>query len=148
MSENNEGSAFLGKGWSFPPQFQSGSKEVEMVGHEDDIKESLNILLSTSPGERIMQPKFGCDIKKMVFETLGANNITLLKDAIEKAILFFEPRIDLVSIDIETNDDPEVVDNLYNGMLNIFIDYTVRLTNTRSNIVYPFYILEGSDVRM
>ena len=65
----NDNDVFLGTGWSFPPTFQTSGKEVEMVSYEQDIKESLHILLSTSPGERIMQPSFGCDLKKILLHT-------------------------------------------------------------------------------
>ena len=112
-----------------------------MVAEEADIKESLWILLSTSPGERVMQPSYGCGLQGMVFETINQSAITEIKDIIERAILFFEPRITLEEIDTNTEDALE-------GRINIHLGYTVRKTNTRSNIVYPFYFLEGSQVRV
>ena len=135
--------AFLGVGWSFPPQFHrhADGLGVKLVMEEDDIAESLRILLSTSPGERLMQPSYGCGLHKMVFETINQSTITRLKDLIERAVLFFEPRITLESIDIDT-------ENVLEGMLKIRLNYTVRKTNSRSNIVYPFYYLEGSQVRV
>lgn len=135
--------AFLGVGWGFPPEFHkhADALEVKMVAEEEDIGESLRILLSTSPGERIMQPDYGCGLHKMVFETIEESTITELKDIIERAVLFFEPRITLENIDVNTDDELE-------GKLKIQLNYTVRKTNTRSNIVYPFYYLEGSQVRV
>lgn len=135
--------AFLGIGWSFPPEFHkfADSLTVKMVAEEADIKESLWILLSTSPGERVMQPSYGCGLQGMVFETINQSTMTEIKDIIERAILFFEPRITLEEIDVNTEDALE-------GMIKIRLDYTVRKTNTRSNIVYPFYFLEGSQVRV
>ena len=88
-----------------------------------------------------MQPAYGCRIHAMIFESINENTITEIKDAIERAILFFEPRISLNSIDVDTSDS-------YEGRLNIQLNYTVRTTNTRSNIVYPFYYIEGSHVRV
>ena len=134
---------FLGVGWCFPPVFHKHAETISaaMVAEEDDIRESLEILLSTRPGERIMQPAYGCRIHAMVFESINENTITEIKDAIERAILFFEPRITLNGISVDTSD-------LYEGRVNILIDYTVRTTNTRSNIVYPFYYIEGSHVRI
>ena len=134
---------FLGVGWSFPPEFhkQTNAFGVKMVAYEEDIAESLRILLSTVPGERIMQPTYGCGLHAMVFETINESTITELKDIIERSVLFFEPRITLESIDIDAEDSLE-------GSLKIQLNYTVRQTNTRSNIVYPFYYLEGSQVRV
>ena len=135
--------SFLGIGWSFPPEFHryADTLGVKMVAEEEDIGESLRILLATRPGERIMQPDFGCRLHAMVFETVEESTITELKDIIERAVLFFEPRITLEEIEIDTEDAVE-------GRLKIQLNYTVRKTNTRSNIVYPFYFLEGTQVRI
>ena len=132
--------SFLGTGWAFPPEFDHLSKTVCMVGEEEDIQESLTILLGTSPGERVMQPTYGCGLRAMVFETITESTVTEIKDIIERAILFFEPRITLTSIDIETV-------NSADGFLKITLEYTVRATNSRSNMVYPFYFGEGTDIR-
>jgi phage baseplate assembly protein W len=135
--------AFLGVGWSFPPEFHrhADALGVKMVAQETDIEESLEILLSTSPGERLMQPSYGCGLHAKVFDTINESTITQLKDLIDRAVLFFEPRITLDNIDIDTED-------AFDGVLKIRLDYTVRKTNSRSNIVYPFYYLEGSQVQV
>jgi phage baseplate assembly protein W len=135
--------AFLGIGWSFPPEFHKHADVlgVKMVAEEEDIGESLRILLSTRPGERLMQPDYGCGLHTMVFETIDESTVTELKDIIERAVLFYEPRITLENIDVDTEDELE-------GRLKIQLNYTVRTTNTRSNIVYPFYYLEGRQVRV
>lgn len=134
-------SNFLGSGWSFPPKFRlhNGSVALQMVSLELDIKESLSILLSTSPGERVMQPSYGCGLNKMVFESMDESAITEIKDLVGRAILFFEPRITLEDIEIDVSDLDE-------GLLSIVIEYTIISINTRSNIVYPFYIQEGTSV--
>lgn len=131
---------FLGVGWKFPPTFDKHTKSVEMVSEEADIQESLHILLSTRPGERIMLPEYGCDTYALVFEAIDATNISVMKRMIERAILYFEPRITLNEVKISFVEETE-------GLLNIDLDYTIRKTNTRSNMVYPFYVLEGTDVR-
>lgn len=135
--------AFLGIGWSFPPEFhkRADALGVKMVAEEEDIGESLRILLSTNPGERVMQPSYGCGLKAMVFATINERTITELKDIIERAVLFFESRITLEDIDVNTED-------ALDGILKIQLNYSVRKTNTRSNIVYPFYFREGSQVRV
>ncbi len=133
--------SFLGTGWAFPPRFgdSAGSGSTQMVAAEADIRESLGIILSTVPGERIMQPTFGCGIKAYVFEEISESVMTEMRDAIDRAILFFEPRVTVERIEIDAS-------NAMEGRVDVLIDYTVRGTNTRSNMVYPFYFLEGTNV--
>jgi phage baseplate assembly protein W len=138
LSENN---AFLGSGWSFPPEFNSPGQGISLVDGELDIKQSLHILLSTNPGERVMKPEYGCGIKAMVFDEINLSIITKMKTIITKSVLFFEPRINLRSVDIQTKDSLE-------GTLYITLDYTVITTNSRANLVYPFYIMEGTLVSL
>ncbi|ALP53851.1 hypothetical protein Tel_12295 [Candidatus Tenderia electrophaga] len=143
MSAFERDKKFLGVGWGFPPEFHkhADSIQVQMVSEEEDIRESLRILLSTRPGERVMQPAYGCRIHAMVFESVNESTITEIRDVVERAVLFFEPRIRLDSIDVNT-------DAVYDGKIILELNYTVRTTNTRSNVVYPFYFIEGSHVRM
>ncbi|MDC8760337.1 GPW/gp25 family protein [Janthinobacterium fluminis] len=135
--------SFLGRGWAFPPTFskdeRAGGGRAAMAAGEDDIRQSLFILLSTAPGERVMRPEFGCGIKTHVFDNVHDGTLAEIKDLIERAILFFEPRITLNDIEVS---DLEIG----NGRLDISLHYTVRMTNTRSNMVYPFYFVEGSNV--
>ena len=132
--------SFLGTGWSFPPEF-SIRAGVRMVSAEEDIRQSLHIVLGTAPGERVMRPAFGAGVKQHVFDNIDETTVTILKDVIERAILFFEPR---VVVDAITADAALALD----GRLDFRIDYTVISTNTRHNIVYPYYCLEGSDVQL
>jgi phage baseplate assembly protein W len=139
MSEMNIDRAFLGKRWGFPPEFDRRSRKVAMVSKDEDIQKSLWILLSTSPGERTMNPTYGCGLKSIIFENVSESIITEIKDLIERAILFFEPRITLDSIEVNTED-------IYNGLLKIQLNYKIRATNSRSNMVYPFYFQEGINI--
>ena len=132
MELNN---SFLGRGWSFPPAFDRASG-VQMLNGEDDIRSSLEILLSTRVGERVMQPLYGCNMDAMVFESMTTSFQTFMKKQIENAILSEEPRIDLQSIDLQTQGT--------NGVILIIVDYVVRATNTRTNLVFPFYKSEGN----
>lgn len=136
MALNN---SFLGSGWRFPPSFGQASREAAITSGEDDIRESLYILFSTTPGERIMQPTYGCDLRSLAFSELDASNITAMRDMIRRAVLFFEPRIDLESIDVDEVQAAE-------GILMLRLNYTIRTTNSRSNMVYPFYFLEGTNL--
>lgn len=137
----NSERSFLGRGWGFPPTFDKASKSVGMLENEKDIESSLDILLSTRLGERIMQPNYGCNLDEMVFEAMNLTMLTYLKDLVENAILYFEPRIDLEGVEIDTSQELE-------GLLLIKITYTVRTTNSRFNYVYPFYKSEGSDLNI
>ncbi|AQS39599.1 phage baseplate assembly protein W [Shewanella psychrophila] len=129
--------SFLGTGWCFPPKFMATERSVEMVSAEEDIEQSIHIILSTSPGERVMDPLFGCGIKKMVFEEINQATIAKLVHLISRSLLYFEPRINVELIEIGT-------DNALEGRLDIDLSFTVITTNARRNMVYPFYILEGT----
>jgi phage baseplate assembly protein W len=135
----NDVKSFLGTGWSFPPDFTRVDNSVQMVSDVNDIEESIKIILSTTPGERIMQPEFGCDLKRLVFETIDSTLIANLNHLIYHALLNFEPRITFIDIEILN------MDNL-DGNLMIRINYKVIITNSRHNIVFPFYLLEGTNV--
>jgi hypothetical protein len=128
--------AFLGTGWSFPPEFQRVHKRARTVSAEEDIRQALMVLFGTVPGERVMHPAYGCGLKAMVFEGTDPATVTEIRSAVERAVLFHEPRIVLNHVDVV------VVDELA-GELAIHLEYTIRTTNTRSNMVYPFYLLEG-----
>jgi phage baseplate assembly protein W len=134
----NSNASFLGTGWGFPVLFDAASRSARMVSNEEDIKESLWILLSTNPGERTLLPAFGCGLRARVFDSITEGMITEVRDLVERAILFFEPRITLNDVQVVQSDP-------LNGLLEIGIYYTIRTTNTRSNMVYPFYFLEATN---
>jgi len=126
-----------GTGWGFPPTFIRKSG-VQMVSDEEDIRQSLEILLATEVGERVMQPKYGCNMKRLVFEPLDTSLQTYMRYLINTAILYFEPRIIL---------DKVVLEPVANeGRIDINLEYTVATTNTRYNYVYPFYKEEGTEI--
>ncbi|HKJ40509.1 MAG TPA: GPW/gp25 family protein [Sunxiuqinia sp.] len=131
--------SFLGTGWAFPPAFNYDMGTTEVVQDEEDIQQSLRIILGTIPGERVMFPSFGCAIRKFVFETDDPTYMSMLKDAIYDAILFNEPRVKVEKIDIENDRREE-------GLIHIHVLYTVIITNTRSNMVFPFYFKEGTNL--
>lgn len=130
---------FLGKGWSFPPTFNRGQKTVEITEKKADIEASLQILLTTTVGERVMEPKYGCNMEELLFEPLNTSTKTLIKDKIKTSILYFEPRIDATKIEINTQNEIE-------GELLIEIEYIIRATNSRYNFVFPYYKNEGTEV--
>jgi len=132
--------SFLGTGWGFPPAFSNKSSDVGMLSDVDDIQSSLEILLTTRPGERVMRPDYGCNLDELVFEPLTTTFKTYIKDLISTAILYYEPRIEVNSIDLDDTGELE-------GRILIVIDYTVSATNTRFNFVYPFYKNEATDLK-
>ncbi len=128
---------FLGTGWAFPPEFDRLDRGAKRVSHEADIVESLRILMQTRPGERVMQPAYGCGLNALVFEVIDASLLARVRQVIDRAVLFFEPRIRLERVDVDDADALE-------GLLRIGLVYTVRTTNTRHNVVFPFYHREGT----
>ncbi len=130
---------FLGRGWSFPPKFEIDRGGVEMTERELDIERSLEILLTTAVGERVMLPEYGCDLQEYVFDSMNRTMKSLVKDRIKTAILYYEPRIDAKRIELDDSQQSE-------GRLLIQIDYVVRATNSRHNFVFPFYVAQGTEL--
>lgn len=128
---------FLGRGWQFPLRIDPATGEAAMAAGGVDIIESLRILFATRPGERIMQPEYGCRLFDLVFDPIGDNTDAAIETAIREAVLFFEHRITLEEVEIDSSDWPE-------GLLKIRLVYVVNQTNSRSNIVFPFYETEGT----
>lgn len=136
MEEGRKDITFLGTGWSFPPEFSKKEKRVVMTSGEEDIKRSLEILLTTSLGERIMLPGYGCDVRQLLFEPLTTTLKTYISELIKNAILYHEPRIKLDKVSLDQTIERE-------GYVHIQIDFTIKTTNSRTNYVYPFYIGEA-----
>ncbi len=130
---------FLGTGWGFPVIFENQGRSLRMADAEEDIRQSLGILLSTGLGERVMRPAFGWKRDALLFEPLSTSFAASLGREIETAILFYEPRIDLNKVSFDNSRETE-------GLIEIRLDYTIRTTNTRGNLVYPFYLNEGVNV--
>ncbi|MDD5268366.1 MAG: GPW/gp25 family protein [Methylococcales bacterium] len=132
---------FLGRGWSFPPSFNLSRAGVEMLEQEADIVSSLEILLSTLRGERVMLPQYGCNLDELLFESLDTRMKTLMADKVESAILYHESRIELEKVQLDDSRELE-------GVVLIEIIYRVKSTNSRFNFVYPYYIDEGTDINL
>jgi phage baseplate assembly protein W len=141
MNKDFQENDFLGIGWSFPPTFIPEDHSVETTEREVDIERSLQILLSTRVGERVMEPKYGCNLDEYLFESLDTTTKTILVDKVRTAILYFEARIDAKRISINTDRELE-------GLILIEVEYVVRATNSRFNFVYPYYKNEGSELNL
>jgi len=133
--------AYLGRGWSFPPNFDRARGAVEMLEEEADIASSLEILFSTALGERTMLPGYGCSMEDLVFAGVDTRMKTLMADQVETAILYHEPRIELEGVRLDTQ-------RAADGVVLIEVTYVVKSTNSRFNFVYPYYRLEGTDINL
>lgn len=137
---SKEAKSFLGTGWSFPPAFDKGFQALKMVSDEEDVAQSLYIILSTTPGERVMNPDFGCNLHSISFKSLDETTRQEIISMVEEAVLNYEPRITLESVDVD-------MANAIDGVVNITLNYRIRTINVRTNIVYPFYLVEGTNVQ-
>lgn len=131
--------SFLGIGWSFPPTFDKTTGSVEMVTKELDIKQSLEIYFNTKLGERIIRPDYGCVIHNRVFDKLDQSILDVLSFELTQSIGKIEPRIIVENVDVRKVD-------VNNGLIEVYIDYKIITTNVRDNIVFPFYLNEGTHI--
>lgn len=130
--------AFLGKGWSFPPMLTENG--VKMSAYEKDIEESLKVLFSTSPGERVNRYDYGCPLRRYAFEPMTTATTIRMSNDITRAVILFEPRITLEEVSFE--------ERKAEGVLLILLTYTIIRTNSRNNIVYPFCLNEGINLKL
>lgn len=122
---------FLGKGIKFPVNVKN--EQISTSSGEELIRESIMIILGTAKGERVMRPDFGCGINELVFAPNNTSTATLVAFYIKEALLKFEPRVEVLDVTAMPDEDER-------NKLNINIDYRVKTTNTKRNLVYPFYL--------
>jgi len=132
--------SFLGIGWGFPPTFRREWYGIEMLVEEEDVRSSLHIILSTITGERVMLPTFGANLQPYIFDTMNVQNRTLIEKIVKEALIFHEPRI--IVEEVVATPEQE------NGILRIDIAYTIIVTNTRYNYVFPFYLHEATNIAL
>lgn len=126
---------FLGTGWQYPVTTDQRG-DIELSETEEDIRESISIILGTAKGERIMRPDFGCEIHDHVYSSATPATLNLIESSVREALVRWEPRIDIEDIDARTDDEDP-------NRILIEIEYYVRTTNSLANMVYPFHITEG-----
>lgn len=127
---------FLGTGLKFPLGFND-ENGFELVSYEEDIKEAIRIILQTAPGERVMRPEFGCGINEYAFSVINVSNLMQIENEVKRSLTLFEPRIVLEAVKASAQTDEDG-----NGLILIYINYVVKASNGRYNIVYPFYLSE------
>jgi len=134
-----EEKSFLGRGWAFPVTFDKALGKVNMVSDEVDIKQSLQIYLKTNRGERLLRLNYGSILQEHVFDMAGAANLNYLCERLKNDLRVYEPRI--IVHHVEADDS-----KLRDGLVHFGVEYEIQSTNVRDNIVYPFYILEGTNI--
>lgn len=122
---------FLGVGVRFPLRVEEG--KIALAKYEDSIKESINIILGTSKGERVMRPDFGCGLSELVYSKNDTAAASLAIFYIQEALKKWEPRIELIKVDANA-------DRTEGNKMILSIEYRVVSSNNRYNIVYPFYL--------
>jgi phage baseplate assembly protein W len=123
---------FLGVGWGFPVRFAKG--RASLATDEESVHQSIWIILCTAPGERVMRPDFGCGIHNLVFALNNATAAGLIAFEVRNALLRWEPRIEVLDVRVTPDDEQLLVD----------IEYRIRATNSRFNLVYPFHLERGA----
>ena len=127
---------FLGVGWRFPIRV-NGAGSLAFTQGEDYVKEAIWIVLGTAKGERPMQPAFGCGIHEYVFAPNNATTRGSIAHHVREALSHWEPRIDVLDVRVEEGTEA--------NLILVRVDYRVRSNNSFHNLVYPFYLHEGSE---
>jgi Bacteriophage baseplate protein W len=127
---------FLGRGWAMPVQLDPRTGLVASVAYEEDIRQSILIILETAPGERVMRPSFGCGIHELVFTAVDSTAIQRIRSVVDEALRRCEARIEVLGVAVDEAATAE-------GQLLVEVEYRVRKTNQVGNLVFPFYFREG-----
>lgn len=135
----NKQKDFLGAGWAFPVTFFVGNHQLSITRYENNIKDSIDVIMETNFGERPMTPQFGSGLQQFFFQEMNETLKSEIKDVITSSLLLNEPRINVLNVTVEYTD-------MTNGLVEVGIDYEYNQTNTRHNYVYPFYLKEGTNL--
>ena len=135
MSDNIN--SIIGTSWAFPPRFNHNSGSADMVTGNTNIVQSLTVLFGTQRGERILEQEYGCDIASFLYRPITSPTASALRNQIRRAITVYEPRIKLEDVILDTSASVD-------GKITIHLHWLEETTNTRSNMVFPFYAVEGT----
>jgi phage baseplate assembly protein W len=139
-SQNNDsGHLFLGSGWSFPVTFSPGTYQLDVTSYENNVNDSIDLILMTRMGERCFEPDFGSGLQQYFFRKMDETLKGEIMDTVKASLLHNEPRITVTEVDVEYVD-------LYSGLIHIYITYIYNQANTRHNYVYPFSLNEGTNL--
>ena len=123
----------VGCGWAFPPHIDPQGR-MALTNERNELQQSIRVILSTSPGQRVMRPRFGCKIQELVFAPNNSHTAAQVRRYVEDALGMWEPRISLIQVDVKS-------DNQADSALLIEIIYEERTTRDRRSLVYPFYLI-------
>ncbi len=126
---------FIGRGWAFPLRTDT-TGGIALVSREREVEEAIRLILGTSPGERPMRPEFGCRIHDFVFGLADGTTANEISAEVIRALGMWEPRIDVQDVVVS-------FDALDQTLLYIDVRYSLRRTNDRRNLVFPFYVIPG-----
>jgi phage baseplate assembly protein W len=129
------GKEFIGKGWRFPI-IPGPTGALEWSEADDNVEQSLRLLLMTRMGERVMRAGFGSRLGELVFQPGSDQNLRTIESAVVSAIARFEPRVEVIEVRAEADVDDAT-------RVTVALAYRVRRTNTRESLVFPFYIVRG-----
>jgi uncharacterized protein len=138
MEQDATMAGFLGRGWAWPPSFDLASGEVEMLSGEEDIRNSLELMLATRAGERELAPLYGANMEDMVFEPMNLGTQAMMRTRLVDRMRVNEPRVVAEEVRFEENQTE--------GVLLVHLRYRVIATNNRYNLVYPYYLNGGEEV--
>jgi phage baseplate assembly protein W len=127
---------FLGRGWAMPVDLDPRTGLVATSEYEENIRQSIRIVLETAPGERVMRPNFGCGIHDLVFAAVDTTTMQRIRSVVEEALRRYEARVEVLGVTIDEEATSE-------GVLLVEVEYRVRKTNQIGNLVFPFYFREG-----
>ncbi|MEA2894743.1 MAG: uncharacterized protein QOJ84_358 [Bradyrhizobium sp.] len=127
---------FLGRGWAMPVDIDPRTGLVAVSEYEDNIRQSIRIILETAPGERVMRPNFGCGIHDLVFAAVDTTTMQRIRSVVEEALRRYEARVEVLGVTVDEEATSE-------GVLLVEVEYRVRKTNQIGNLVFPFYFREG-----
>jgi phage baseplate assembly protein W len=125
----------IGRGIAFPPRIGPHGV-LALVGEEKELEQSIEIILRTVPGQRVMRPDFGCYLQELTFAPNNTQTASQAERYVQEALDMWEPRIQLNSVRARRDGDG-------GERLLIHIDYEVKTTHDRRSLVYPFYIIPG-----
>jgi phage baseplate assembly protein W len=124
---------FLGVGWRFPVSYDEAAGALQRAAYEESVREAILIILRTARGERVMRPDFGCGLEELVFAVNDSATLGLAEFEVREALRQWEPRIEILDV-------TATVMGPHASGIRISIDYLVRTTDNRFNLVYPFYL--------
>jgi uncharacterized protein len=136
QSGNDEQKDWLGRGWAYPVLADARTGDVAIAKYEEDIRQSIKIILGTKRGERVMRADFGCGIHELVFESPDTAMVTRIEAAVRESISRYEARVEVLDVSVNSSE-------FLRGRLTVQLEYRVRKTNQRDNVVYPFHFREG-----